>query len=190
MAGVKYNVTSAQPLHEYWRVETLFRCSVGSKLDTSRLTNGSFLQVATPLFVDKKSNIAYPVINVKVMEAVTAEATEIKIHKGSLAFNGMTLGDGKAGALVSMITRGADFDTLTLDKAGITAKVGDILFEASKADGKAPKYVANRLNYALTEVKDGATITAVAQAYEVNEEVITTPISDKDKEGLTSRFLF
>lgn len=190
MAGVKYNVTSAQPLHEYWRADTVFKNSVGSKLDTSRLAIGSYLQIATPLYVEKETNKAYPVINVKVLGEVTAEATEVKVAKGSLVYAGMVLGDGKAGAKVTSIERGNDFDTLKLDKAGLTAKVGDILFEAKSDTGKAPKYIANRLNCSLTKVEEGATVTTVAQAYEVNEEVITTPISDKDKEGLTSRFLF
>ena len=46
------------------------------------------------------------------------------------------------------------------------------------------------LNYAWTKVEDGATITAVGQAYEIRPTRLIVPISDKDKESLGDRFMF
>lgn len=65
-----------------------------------------------------------------------------------------------------------------------------MLFEASSAAGKTPKAMAMALNYAWTKVEDGATITAVGQAYEIRPTRLIVPISDKDKESLGDRFMF
>ena len=103
----------------------------------------------------------------------------------------MHLGNGTAGATVSSIDTGnAVYDELTMSAAGLTPDVGDILFEAAAADGTTPKATANFLNYAVTKAEAGATVTAIAQAYEVQESKLYAPISAKDKETLTSRFLF
>ena len=143
----------------------------------------------TPLYVNLTTRKASAVKNVKVVEKVTT-GTKIKIAKGSLAYKGMHLGDGTNGATVSSIsTTNADYDELTMS-AALAAEAGTVLFEAAAADGTAPKATANFLNYAVTKVEPGATVTAIGQAYEVRESKLYVPISDKDKETLTSRFLF
>ena len=82
------------------------------------------------------------------------------------------------------------YDILSIEKEGITAEKDSILFEASAEGGTKPKYTANHLNYASTLIEVGATVTAIAKAYEVEESKLSIPLTDKDKEGLTSRFLF
>lgn len=128
--------------------------------------------------------------NVKVVETVSSGA-KIKIAKGSLAYKGMHLGDGAAGATVSSInTSNASYDELTMSAANLMPEAGDVLFEAAAADGTAPKTTANFLNYAVTKVEPGATVTAIGQAYEVRESKLYVPISAKDKETLTSPIHF
>ena len=125
----------------------------------------------------------------KVLEKVTT-GTKIKIAKGSLAYKGMHLGDGTAGATVSAInTSNANYDELTMS-AALAAEADTVLFEASAATGTEPKVTANFLNYAVTKVEPGATVTPIYQAFEVRESKLYAPISEKDKETLTSRFLF
>ena len=147
------------------------------------------LMPLTPLHVDLKTRKASAVKNVKVVEKVTT-GTKIKIAKGSLAYKGMHLGDGTSGATVSSInTNNEKYDELTMSEA-LAAEADAVLFEAVAADGTTPKATANFLNYAVTKVEPGATVTAIGRAYEVRESKLYVPISEKDKESLTSRFLF
>lgn len=53
-----------------------------------------------------------------------------------------------------------------------------------------PKYAANFLNYARVRVEEGATVTAVGQAFEIRESQLYLPVSEKDKASLGARFMF
>ena len=176
-------------LKELCRFDTVYRLSGGFNFEDANIPEGTLLMPLTPLYVNLTTRKASAVKNVKVVEKVTT-GTKIKIAKGSLAYKGMHLGDGTNGATVSSIsTTNADYDELTMS-AALAAEAGTVLFEAAAADGTAPKATANFLNYAVTKVEPGATVTAIGQAYEVRESKLYVPISDKDKETLTSRFLF
>lgn len=188
-AGFKYDLTPGDVLKELCRFDTVYRLSGGFNFEDANIPEGTLLMPLTPLYVNLTTRKASAVKNVKVVEKVTT-GTKIKIAKGSLAYKGMHLGDGTSGATVSSIsTTNADYDELTMS-AALAAEAGTVLFEAAAADGTAPKATANFLNYAVTKVEPGATVTAIGQAYEVRESKLYVPISDKDKETLTSRFLF
>ena len=188
-AGFKYDLTPGDVLKELCRFDTVYRLSGGFNFEDANIPEGTLLMPLTPLYVNLTTRKASAVKNVKVVEKVTT-GTKIKIAKGSLAYKGMHLGDGTNGATVSSIsTTNADYDELTMS-AALAAAAGTVLFEAATADGTAPKATANFLNYAVTKVEPGATVTAIGQAYEVRESKLYVPISDKDKETLTSRFLF
>jgi hypothetical protein len=188
-AGFKYDLTPGDVLKELCRFDTVYRLSGGFNFEDANIPEGTLLMPLTPLYVNLTTRKASAVKNVKVVEKVTT-GTKIKIAKGSLAYKGMHLGDGTNGATVSSIsTTNADYDELTMS-AALAAEAGTVLFEAAAADGTAPKATANFLNYAVTKVEPGATVTAIGQAYEVRESKLYVPISDKDKETLTSRFLF
>ena len=188
-AGFKYDLTPGDVLKELCRFDTVYRLSGGFNFEDANIPEGTLLMPLTPLYVNLTTRMASAVKNVKVVEKVTT-GTKIKIAKGSLAYKGMHLGDGTNGATVSSIsTTNADYDELTMS-AALAAEAGTVLFEAAAADGTAPKATANFLNYAVTKVEPGATVTAIGQAYEVRESKLYVPISDKDKETLTSRFLF
>ena len=188
-AGFKYDLTPGDVLKELCRFDTVYRLSGGFNFEDANIPEGTLLMPLTPLYVNLTTRKASAVKNVKVVEKVTT-GTKIKIAKGSLAYKGMHLGDGTNGATVSSIsTTNADYDELTMS-AALAAEAGTVLSEAATADGTAPKATANFLNYAVTKVEPGATVTAIGQAYEVRESKLYVPISDKDKETLTSRFLF
>lgn len=189
-AGFKYDLNPMDVLKELCRFDTVYRLSGGFNFEDENVPDGTMLMPLVPLHVDFATRKATAVKNVKVVEKVSS-GTKIKIAKSSLVYKGMHLGNGTAGATVSSInTSNASYDELTMSAANLTPEAGDVLFEAAAADGTAPKTTANFLNYAVTKVEPGATVTAIGQAYEVRESKLYVPISDKDKETLTSRFLF
>lgn len=189
-AGFHYDLKPEDVLKELCHFDTVYRLSGGFNFEDANIPAGTRLMPLTPLHVDLTTRKASAVKNVKVVEKVST-GTKIKIAKGSLVYKGMHLGDGTSGATVSSIsTANANYDELTMSAANLTPEAGDVLFEATAADGTTPKATANFLNYAVTKVEPGATVTAIGRAYEVRESKLYVPISDKDKETLTSRFLF
>lgn len=188
-AGLHYDLNPMDVLKELCRFDTVYRLSGGFNFEDTNVPNGTMLMPLMPLHVDLKTRKAFAVKNVKVVGKV-ATGTKIKIAKGSLAYEGMHLGDGTSGATVASInTNNEKYDELTMS-AALAAEAGAVLFEAVAADGTTPKATANFLNYAVTKVEPGATVTAIGRAYEVRESKLYVPISEKDKESLTSRFLF
>lgn len=188
-AGLHYDLNPMDVLKELCRFDTVYRLSGGFNFEDPNVPNGTMLMPLMPLHVNLKTRKASAVKNVKVVEKVTAD-TKIKIAKGSLAYKGMHLGNGTSGATVSSInTNNEKYDELTMS-AALAAEADAVLFEAAAADGTTPKATANFLNYAVTKVEPGATVTAIGRAYEVRESKLYVPISEKDKESLTSRFLF
>ena len=188
-AGFKYDLKPTQTLDELCRYETVYRLSGGFNLDVDNLNMVSHLPILAPLKVDFKTRKAVAIRNVRVLEKLSAEMTEFKVAKGSLCYIGMNLGNGSKVGVITKIDHKPEFDLLTIKEAGLTANAGDVLFE-SNADGKTPKVVANFLNYGRRKIELGATVTVIGKAYEVIESKLPIPLSTKDKEGLTSRFMF
>lgn len=192
-AGFKFNLNPIEGIMpEMCRFETVYRLSGGFNLDIANLKNVSAIPPLTPIAVDFKTRKAVAVINVTVAEAITAGNTSLKVKKGSLAYVGMHLGNGSNGGTVSAIDKSNEnYDVITL--SGTPTLVADaeaVLFEATAAGGTKVKATANFLNYAWTKVEDGATITAIGQAYEIRPSKLLAPISEKDKETLGHRFMF
>lgn len=160
-------------------------------MDVANLAGITAIPPMTPLVLDFKERTATAVINVEVYEGYTS-GTGMKIKKGALAFAGMHIGDGENGATISAIDKtNEDYDELTLDSDfGDTVEAGTVLFETTAADGTEKKAKANALNYAWTKVEEGATVTAVGQAYEIRTSRLIAPISEADKESLGDRFMF
>ena len=192
-AGFKYNLDAPAVVEEICVVQTLHHKRGAYKLDTTGLTIGSKLPRFTPVSADLTTRMVKVVRNVKVLEDVAADATSVKVKKNSLAYVGMFLGNGSKGAKVTAIdTSNANYDTLTIE-AAFEAKVSanTVLFEASAAGGTTPKNTANFVIYEETKVEEGIVLVAlIMRAYEIQEEKLTLPISEKDKTGLTSRFQF
>ena len=195
-AGTHYNLTSDYKPEELYRVETGIRKSGPWKLDTTDLVAGSTLPAFTPVKADMKNRTVVAVKNVKVSEAYsTGESNlSIKIEKGSLAYAGMFVGNGKKGAkVVAIDTSNSDYDVLTLEAAfGENISKGTILFEASAVGGTSKKDVANFVLYDERKVEKEVAVlcTLLMQAYEIKESKLHMPIHELDKVGLTSRFQF
>lgn len=192
-AGFHYDVNPSAVQEEICDVRTLHHKAGPYKLVDESLTKGMVLPRFTPVQADLSNRTCVVVKNVKVLEDADAEATEIKVAKDSLVVVGMVLGTGKKGATVSAIDKTESaYDKITLAAAfGEKVTAGQVLFEASAAGGTKPKNTANFVIYEQTRIDDGITLVAlIMQAYEIQEEKLTLPFSDADKEGLTSRFQF
>lgn len=192
-AGFHYDVNPSAVQEEICDVRTLHHKAGPYKLVDDSLSKGMVLPRFTPVAVNLTNRTCVVVKNVKVVEDANDAATKIKVAKNSLIKEGMTLGTGKKGAVVSAINKtNATYDEITISAAfGEAVKAGQVLFEASAAGGTKPKNVANFVIYEQTKIDDGINLVAlIMQAYEIHEEKLVLPFSDADKEGLTSRFQF
>ncbi|MDR0573851.1 MAG: hypothetical protein LBG96_07480 [Tannerella sp.] len=191
-AGLKYELDPRPYYPEFCRFETVYRLAGGFNLVTDNLEQGAKIPPLAPLSIDFATRKATVVKNVRVVEDAAVSSTTIKIAKGSLAYAGMIVGTGSAGATVSSIDKSnPDYDVITLSAAfGAATTKGKILFEASAAGGTTVKNKANFLNYAWTKVEPGATVDGVGRAFEVKESKLIAPIADKDKDTLKGVYIF
>jgi hypothetical protein len=192
-AGIHYNLNNMPVERELCNQKTIYRLMGGFNLDDDKLPQGALIPHLAPLAIDFATRKAKVAKNVKVVENAAADATSLKIQKGSFAYVGMFLGTGTKGATVASIDQSnADYDTITIAAAFTEAISADsVLFESAAAGGTTVKNKVNFLNYAhAVKVEPGATVTAVGQAYEIKEKELYVPISEKDKVTLTSRFMF
>lgn len=192
-AGFKYSMNPIEGIMpEMCRFETVYRLSGGFNLDLSNLIGVDVIPPLAPIVVDFKTRKAVAVINCSVVEDISAGATSLKIKKGSFVYVGMHLGNGTNGGTITAIDKtSADYDVVTLaDSPTLVAVAGDVLFETKTVAGKTALRTANALNYAWTKAVEGASVTAIGQAYEIRPSKLIVPISDKDKETLGDRFMF
>lgn len=77
-----------------------------------------------------------------------------------------------------------------ISKTGTIAATVATTTAAVVGTSTEPLNVANALNYARVKVEDGATITAVGQAFEIKEKELYLPVHAKDKVTLGARFMF
>lgn len=188
-AGFKYDLKGQEVERELCNQKTIYRLAGGFNLVDEDIPEGVFIPHLAPLSVDFQTKQA------KVAKAVKAvadiNATTLKVQKGSLAKVGMHLGTGSKGATISAIDKSnGAYDEITLSATITGVKEGDVLFEATAVGGTTQKNKANFLNYARVKNEAGATVTAVGQAYEIQEDKLYLPISEKDKETLGARFMF
>lgn len=192
-AGFKFNLNPIEGvMPEMCRFETVYRLSGGFNLDIANLGGIAAIPPLTPIAVDFKTRKAVAVINATVAEGILAGATSLKVKKGSLVRVGMHLGNGSNGGTVTAVDKSNEaYDVVTLaEGATLVASEDAVLFETTATGGKSPKATANFLNYAWTKVEEGATVTAIGQAFEIRPSKLLAPISEKDKETLGHRFMF
>lgn len=193
-AGFHYDVNNSATQEEVCDVRTLHHKAGAYKIVDDSLSKGTVLPRFTPVQADLAKRTCVVVKNVKVLEDAAADAVSIKVAKNSLVKAGMILGTGKKGATVSAVDQtNSAYDTITLPEGGFgeAVKVGQILFEASAAGGTKQKNTANFVIYEQTKIDDGINLVAlIMQAYEIQEDKLSLPFTDADKEGLTSRFQF
>lgn len=192
-AGFKYNMNPTEKAEERYDVQTGIRRRGIYVLDTTNLTVGNRLPSFAPIYADKVNKKAYVVRNVAIYEDATETATEYKVAKGTLAYVGMFIGDGTNGATVkSVSTSNSDYDVITVEATlGVAVTKGDVLFEASAADGTSQKYVANSALYESKLVEDGVNSVALLRtAAEIEPTKLAIPFSKNDKEALKGWFEF
>lgn len=188
-AGFKYDLKGDAVERELCNQKTIYRLAGGFNLKDADVPAGTIIPHLAPLAIDFKKRVAVVAKNVRAVANI--ETTTLKVAKGHLLKQGMHIGNGTNGATISSIDKSnEDYDTLTLSATIAGVKEGDVLFEAKAANGKESKHVANYLNYARVKVEDGATVTAVGQAFEIKEDKLYLPVSVKDKEMLGARFMF
>lgn len=191
-SGFKYDLVPPVEMEERYDVQTGIRRRGPYKLVTTNLVEGSHLPSFVPIYADLKNKFAYPVRNVKVIEAY-ASGTIVKVAKNSLAYVGMFLGSGEKGAKVTAIDKSnAGYDELTIEAAFGEAIAKDaVLFEAAAVDGLKQKYTANSALYERTKVESGIVLVALLRtAAEVEPEKLVMPFSENDKANLKGWFEF
>lgn len=195
-AGFRYDLTPMDTLRETCRFDTVKRLSGGVNFEDASVPEGSLLMPLVPVHVDLNTRKATAVKNVKVAEQVTSGTTSVKVAKYSLAHVGLLLGNGTTVVKVTAVDKSnKDYDVLTIEAGeggspALAAEANDTLFEVSTASDTTPKIVANYLNYAVTKVEPGATITVIYRAYEVQESRLYTPLTEADKKSLGDNFTY
>ncbi|WP_300701311.1 head fiber protein [Bacteroides sp.] len=191
-SGFKYDLVPPVETEERYDVQTGIRRRGPFKLVTTNLVEGSHLPSFVPIYADLKNKFAYPVRNVKVIEAY-ASGVAIKVAKNSLAYAGMFIGNGSKGAKVASIDKSNKaYDVLTTESAfGEAVVKGAVLFEAAAVDGLKQKYVANSALYERTKVENGIVLVALLRtAAEIEPDKLVMPFSTNDKENLKGWFEF
>lgn len=188
-AGYTYKLPPEEEKEERYDVESGRRRRGPYKLDTSGLPVGEYLPVFTPIAADLKKKTASVAVRAKVVEAYTngAEATTIKVGKGSYLSSGMFIGNGSKGATVSSIDKSnPEYDILTISaQFGANLAVGDVLFEATAAGGTIPKVIANSALYNRTKVENGIVlVTLLMRAFEIEPDKLAIPYHAKDKANM------
>lgn len=190
MAKIKYEENVYVAPEELYRVETGYRLSGGFNLEVTGLPAGAVIPPLAPLSVDMATRKATLVRRVRVLENGSAAKT-LKVSKFGLITPGIYLSNSAQTLEVESVdTTNSDYDLITAKADTSAFKATDILHEAAAASGNAIKGKANYLNYAPTKVEAGATVTALAQAYEVQTDKLYIPVTLADKQELTNRFLF
>ena len=141
-------------------------------------------------------NILYEAVahvaEMTVKENASNSATSIKVNTGSGAYAGMKISDGTHTAVVTGVTTGESYDTLTLAAtlgAALTAdtsKLNDVTLTPQKD-------VANSALYENFKVEDPSGINNVAllrTAAEIEPEKLVIPFSAADRENLKGWFQF
>lgn len=190
MAKIRYEENVYVAPEELYRVETGYRLSGGFNLSIQGLISGSHLPPLAPISVDMATRTATLLKRVRVVESGSS-AKKLKVSKYAQLSEGMFLSNGTVTlTVVSVDTSDKDFDFITAKADTSAFTIGAILFEATDASANQAKGVANYLVYAPTKVESGATLTALARAFEVQTGKLYIPLTEEDKKGLSDRFIF
>lgn len=190
MAKIRYEENVYVAPEELYRVDTGYRLSGGFNLSIQGLIPGSHLPPLAPISVDMATRTATLLKRVRVVESGSS-AKKLKVSKYAQLSEGMFLSNGTDTLTVASVdTSDKDFDLITAKADTSAFTLGSILFEATDASANQSKGVASYLVYAPTKVESGATLTALARAFEVQTGKLYIPLTEEDKKGLSDRFIF
>lgn len=186
-AGFVYNLKPKEVQEERYDVSTGVRRRGNYILDVAGLAAGSYVPSFLPIAADLKAKTAKIAVRALVVEAADTAVTKIKVAKNPYLKDGMMLGTGAKGATIQSINRtNVDYDEVTLAAAfGAKLNAGDVLFEASAANGTTPKAVANSALYENHKVTDGInSVALLMRAFEIEPEKLSMPFCTADKANL------
>ena len=152
---------------------------------TDAITIGSVLTIADTI-------IDTAVRNIKVYEAAESGATTVKIEKGSSAKvdDKFYLSESEYITVSAIDKTNADYDSLTVGALTAAIAIDTILTTEDTTTSFGTHAVANSLLYTKKKIESGMSVTALGQAYEIDEANLYIPLRAEDKAGLTSRFMF
>jgi len=149
-AGFKYNLTPEVEMEERYDVQTGIRRRGPFVLDTTNIPAGAKLPSFAPMAADLKYHKVKLVRNFKVVEALTAAGTTLKVAKGCFPYVGMSIGNGAFTVKVSAVDlTNSAYDALTIAATGVALAKGDVLYE-SKAHVPEMTVKADAANNATT----------------------------------------
>jgi len=162
-----------------WNERTCIRRQGGYNLSTDNLPSSlQYLPKGAVLAYDTETETASVVKSVKLYEAASSGATEIKVEKNSA----VAVGDVVGGVTISAIdTTNDDYDVLTVSGVSADLESGTGLVE------DVSKKTIIGLNYATVKIDANPSVTATVQAYDIDEDSLPYPVNDEIKEALTVR---
>lgn len=152
---------------------------------TAAIAIGSVLTIADTI-------IDTVVRSIKVYEAAEIDATTVKIEKGSSAKVGdkFYLSASEYITVSAIDKSNASFDALTVSALAAAIAIDTVLTTEDTVTSFNAHAVANSLLYTKKKIESGMSVTALGQAYEIDEANLYIPLRAEDKAGLTSRFMF
>lgn len=124
-----------------------------------------------------------------VIEATEANATEVKVTKGSGIGTGKIMNGSTEITISAVDTTNVDYDELTASAAlGVIAK-NTVLTEKT-ATGAIAKNVADSALYERKKVAEGELVALLRSAGEIEPSKLALPFSKADKENLKGWFAF
>lgn len=160
-----------------WWEEQCVRREGGYDFDSSNLPDDAkWLPKGTVLKFIKNTGKACVVKSTRVKENANKSATTLKIEKDSY----FKIGDTIAGATISNIVKGNDYDTLTVDALPNALKAGDAVDDYKDGD------IVLGLQYDTFPIEKefNQQVTPTLVVREVVESSLMYPISDKVKAAL------
>lgn len=169
--------------------------SVVSAIDQSN-ANYDALTIAAPGVAIAKDEVLFEAVahiaQMTVKEDATNSATSIKVNAESGAYVGMKISDGTHTAVVTAVTVGDSYDTLTLAAtlgAALTAdtsKLNDVTVTGAKNAANSALYE----NYTVSDPAGINNVALLRTAAEIETEKLVIPFSAADRENLKGWFQF
>ena len=194
-AGVVYSGNAFDVERELYQTKTGYRLSGGfipANGEIETLSAKAELPTLCPIQLDFNARSFKVVRNIKVYAAAASGATTVKIEKGSSAKVGdkFYLSESEYITISAIDKTNVDYDSLTVGALTAAIAAATVLITTDTVTSYNTHAVANSLLYTKKKIESGMSVTALGQAYEIDEANLYIPLRAEDKAGLTSRFMF
>lgn len=187
-AGVIYDDNAFEVERELYAVDSGYRSQGGFNLDTENLPAGAHVPVLCPLYIDFVNRKAYVVNNLKVVEAAAANATSIKIQKGSFAKAGkFALSPSFVVTVTKVDTSNEAYDKLTVSNLSQAVPVGSVLYEAELVKLSAKVFANAAAEATSVKIAKGSGITGACTLTDGTNDITVSAVdtSRADYDTLT-----